>query len=136
MQLSLEIYRDQDGGWLFKGLPNSPVRRFQGLSEGLEWAERECSSAPALIELHIDGFYAVVHQEQGWPHKLCRPASGSHAPIQPEGAGKSRFQFGHMAERLRRRVPGRDVCDALYQYLKGRRWRGVAGSRARPVFSK
>jgi hypothetical protein len=31
---------------------------------------RECAAAPATIELLIDGFYAVVHQENGWPRPL------------------------------------------------------------------
>jgi len=30
-------------------------------------SRRECAAAPATIELEIDGFYVVVHQEDGWP---------------------------------------------------------------------
>ena len=73
MQLRLQVRRDPDGSWLLSGLPQHPACRFQDLSEGLEFAKRECAAAPALIELYVDGFYAAVSQEGGWPHQLCRP---------------------------------------------------------------
>jgi hypothetical protein len=73
MSLCIEIYHEPDGQWLFEGVPGYPPRLFADLAAGLEWAERAVSSAPAQIELYIDGVYAVVHQEKGWPRKLCRP---------------------------------------------------------------
>jgi hypothetical protein len=71
MQLRLKVSREQDGEWLFKGLPNHPVRHFADLSEGLAWAEHECSAGPAQIEIWIDGLYMFVEQKRGWPRKIC-----------------------------------------------------------------
>ncbi len=75
MELRLQIHRDQAGTWSIKGLPEQSVARFDDLSEALEYAKRECAWAPALIEFFVDGVYVVVNQEEGWPHRLCRPAS-------------------------------------------------------------
>ena len=49
------------------GLSPLPVAHLPSLSASLDYARRECAAAPATIELLIDGFYAVIHQENGWP---------------------------------------------------------------------
>ena len=50
------------------GLSPPPVAHLPSLSASLDYARGECAAAPATIELLIDGFYAVIHQENGWPH--------------------------------------------------------------------
>jgi hypothetical protein len=75
MDLHLQIHRDQVGTWSINGLPGQSVARFDDLSEVLEYAKRECAWAPATIEFFIDGVYVIVHQNEGWPQRLCRPAS-------------------------------------------------------------
>jgi hypothetical protein len=92
MQMHLKIYLEQTGEWLFEGLPCCPVRRFSDLGEGLDWAKRQCQSGPALLELYMGCLYAVVHQERGWPHNLCRPAN---TPGKNEGV---RAQSSQLAE--------------------------------------
>jgi hypothetical protein len=77
MDLRLQMHRDEAGTWSIKGLPQQSVARFDDLSEALEYAKRECAWAPALIEFFVDGVYVVVNQEEGWPHRLCRPASAA-----------------------------------------------------------
>jgi hypothetical protein len=70
MSLRLKICRDDRGTWNVDGLSQHPLVRFPSLSASLDYARRECAGAPATIELLIDGFYAVVHQEDGWPRRL------------------------------------------------------------------
>jgi hypothetical protein len=65
--LRLKICRDLSGTWSVHGLSSLPVANLPSLSASLDYARRECAAAPAIIELVIDGFYAVVHQEDGWP---------------------------------------------------------------------
>jgi hypothetical protein len=98
MQLRLTISREQDGEWLFKGLPNHPDRRFHDLSKGLAWAERECSAAPAQIEIRIDGFYIFVEQKRGWPRKICGARAIREAEARSGGDPLIATRFG---ERLR-----------------------------------
>ena len=71
MSLRLKICRDNRGTWNVRGLPQHPLAQFPSLSASLDYARRECAAAPATIELVIDGFYAVVHQEEGWPRRLA-----------------------------------------------------------------
>ena len=71
MSLRLKICRDTRGTWNMRGLPQHPLAQFPSLSASLDYARRECAAAPATIELVIDGFYAVVHQEGGWPRRLA-----------------------------------------------------------------
>ena len=73
MQFHLKIHREPEGAWSLRGVPGHAVRAFAELAEALEWAKRACNSGPALIELHIDDLYIVVHQQTGWPNKICRP---------------------------------------------------------------
>jgi hypothetical protein len=83
MDLHLQIYRDRGGALSIAGLPRQPVAHFADLSEGLQYARRECAAAPAVIEFRIDGLYMVVYQARGWPQQLCRPAH----PAQPAQIG-------------------------------------------------
>jgi hypothetical protein len=69
--LRLKIYRDRWGTWTVQGLSQHPLAQFPSLSASLDYARCECAAAPATIELEIDGFYAVVHQEDGWPRRLA-----------------------------------------------------------------
>jgi|ERR1700761_2702229 hypothetical protein len=73
MALSLQICCDDYGSWSIHGLSPQPVRGLTSLSASLEHARRQCGAAPATIELMIDGCYAVVHQESGWPRQLVKP---------------------------------------------------------------
>jgi len=67
MSVHLKISRDIRGNWSVRGLSNPPAKHLPTLSAGFDYARRECAAAPATIELLVDGFYAVVHQEAGWP---------------------------------------------------------------------
>jgi hypothetical protein len=46
---------------------------FPAFRQALDHARRQCGAAPATIELMIEGRYAVVHQESGWPRQLVKP---------------------------------------------------------------
>jgi hypothetical protein len=81
--LRLKICRDDRGTWSVQGLSPLPAAHLPSLSASLDYARRECAAAPATIELEMDGFYAVVHQEDGWPRPLIvveakRPLVVSH----------------------------------------------------------
>jgi hypothetical protein len=71
--LRLQICRDVRGTWSVRGLSPQPAACFASLSASIDYARRECAEAPATIELMVDGFYAVVHQEDGWPRQLVAP---------------------------------------------------------------
>jgi len=74
MSLQLKICSDDWGSWSVHGLPSRPVKHLPSLSASIDYARKECGAAPATIELLIDGFYAVVHQERGWPRRLIASA--------------------------------------------------------------
>jgi hypothetical protein len=78
MPLRLQIRRDISGPWSLTGLPRQRAVEFDDLAAGLEYAERQCGSAPAIIELISDGIYVAVSQEEGWPHRLCRSPASRH----------------------------------------------------------
>jgi hypothetical protein len=67
MSVRVKIRRDSCGTWSVHGLSPVAVAHLPSLSASLDFARRECAASPATIELLIDGFYAVVHQEDGWP---------------------------------------------------------------------
>jgi hypothetical protein len=69
----LQICHDGCGTWRVCGLSPKPVTDLPSLSASIDYARRECREAPATIELMIDGFYAVIHQEEGWPRQLLAP---------------------------------------------------------------
>ena len=73
MGLNLKICRDVWGGWSVDGLAPLPVAHLPSLSASIDYARKECAAAPATIELLIDGFYVVIHQEQGWPRRIVGP---------------------------------------------------------------
>lgn len=73
MGLLLQIVHDRAGSWTVHGLPTRPIAQLASLSEGIAYARRECAEAPATIELLIGDFYAVIHQEQGWPREVLSP---------------------------------------------------------------
>jgi hypothetical protein len=51
--------------------PGAPIGVFAELEEAVAFAKHACRGAAATVELHIDDFYAVVHQEPGWPNPIC-----------------------------------------------------------------
>jgi hypothetical protein len=79
MGMLLQIVHDTTGTWSVHGLPARPVAYLASLPASIDYARRECAEAPATIELVVDGFYAVIHQEQGWPRE--RLATGIEQPI-------------------------------------------------------
>jgi len=86
--LRLKICPDLWGTWSVHGLSLLPVSHLPSLSASLDYARRECAAAPATIELEIDGFYAVVHQEDGWPRwplvpDAKQPLAVNAGPIAP-----------------------------------------------------
>jgi hypothetical protein len=58
-----------------------------------DFARRGCDAAPATIELMVDGFYAVIHQEFGWPRRLVAlehddiPAVPADLAAEPRASG-------------------------------------------------
>jgi hypothetical protein len=120
MQLQLKIYHDQNGGWLFRGLPQQPVCRFEDLAEGLECAKQECLSAPALIELYMDGLYAVIHQDRGWPHQLCRPQSRPRISCRYEGARQRWHKLTRATNEIAVQSEFRLVWDAVCRMTRRR----------------
>ena len=83
MSLQLKISSDDCGTWSVHGLPSQPVKHLPSLSASIDYARKECAATPATIELLIDGFYAVVHQERGWPRRLI--AHEKHSRGSPSG---------------------------------------------------
>ena len=73
MTLRLQICYDLGGSWGVHGLSAQSATHLPSLSASVDYARRECQGAPATIELMVDGFYAVVHQENGWPRQLVAP---------------------------------------------------------------
>ena len=73
ISLYLQIVHDPAGTWSVRGLPRHPVAHLASLTESIDYARRECGEAPATIELMVNGFYAVIHQELGWPRRLVAP---------------------------------------------------------------
>jgi hypothetical protein len=73
--LQLQVRRYPGGRWLLTGAPTCRVIEGGELAECLDRAERECGSAPAMIEIVVDGLYIAVWQPEGWPKRLCRSAT-------------------------------------------------------------
>ena len=69
MGLLLQIIHDRAGTWTVHGLPAHPMAELPSLGESIEYARRESHESPVTIELMVDGFYALLHQEQGWPQQ-------------------------------------------------------------------
>jgi len=126
MDLRLQVYRDPVGTWSIKGLPAQSVAEFEDLSEGLEYAKRGCASAPAVIELFIDGLYLVVYQEKGWPHQLCRPAGYRRTGIGRTAKPASASRFIQIGNRLRRCTASLAIWHLLFLHRRTRASRAVA----------
>jgi hypothetical protein len=73
MTLQLKICHDVRGNWSVHGLSPVPVSHLSSLSASIDYAREACGAAPASIELWINGFYAVIQQERGWPRRLLAP---------------------------------------------------------------
>ncbi|MBV8119622.1 MAG: hypothetical protein JO081_06770 [Alphaproteobacteria bacterium] len=73
MTLHLQIVRDNCGSWSVYGLSPQPAGQFPSLSATIDYARRQCSAAPATIEVTADGCCAIVHQQEGWPRRLVGP---------------------------------------------------------------
>jgi hypothetical protein len=80
MGLHLKIGRDAWGTWSVHGLDPVPVSHLPSLSASIDYARKGCAASPATIELLIDGFYMVVHQERGWPRRLLAPDADQPCP--------------------------------------------------------
>ena len=80
MGLRVKIRRDIGGTWSVLGASTRPASNFPSLLASLDYARRECAAVPATIELFIDGFYAVIHQERGWPRRIVAPESDASEP--------------------------------------------------------
>lgn len=66
--------RDAAGIWTLTGASHEPAVQFSDLAVALSYARQDAGAAEADIELWVDGFYAFVHQTEGWPHRICAPA--------------------------------------------------------------
>lgn len=67
--------RDSAGMWTVAGVSWGRVLQFPNLAEAIAFAREHAGAAEADIEIWADGLYAFVRQPQGWPHRLCAPAS-------------------------------------------------------------
>jgi hypothetical protein len=85
MSLHLQIVHDPSGTWSLHGLPGKPVTRLATLAASIDYARRQCAAKPATIELIVDGSYAVIHQEHGWPRQpVATDPTPDSAPVDPE----------------------------------------------------
>jgi hypothetical protein len=78
--LQLQIHCDHRGNWSVHGLSQQATRNLPSLAASVDYARLQCGGAPATIELMTDGFYAVVHQEEGWPRQIVGPESAAPLP--------------------------------------------------------
>jgi hypothetical protein len=105
MGVSLRIVRERAGSWAVHGLANRSIAYLPSLAASVDYARRECAAAPATIELMIDGFYAVVHQRDGWPRELVsrENAAPRHTVEKPDRGDYSPFRrwYGWMTGRRR-----------------------------------
>jgi hypothetical protein len=44
---------------------------FADLPQAIAFAKEVAAEEAAIVELQIDGFSAVIHQERGWPKPIC-----------------------------------------------------------------
>jgi hypothetical protein len=95
--LRLQICHDIGRSWSVRGLSAQPTTDFASLRAVIDYARRECAGAPATIELMVDGFYAVVHQENGWPRELVAPEA---KPLStgPGDGGEDRSHFSRLCD--------------------------------------
>jgi hypothetical protein len=96
MGLRVRICRDIWGTWSVYGLSALPAAHLPSLSASLDYAREQCGAAPATIELLIDGFFAVIYQERGWPRRILAPEV---VPAPPRRLG-ARLQGPSILSRL------------------------------------
>lgn len=85
MGLLLQIVHDPSGAWSVHGLPGQRVASLARLTASIDYARKQCAAAPATIELMVDGFYAVIHQELGWRRQLVAPEGEEYrVSLQPD----------------------------------------------------
>jgi hypothetical protein len=66
------LWLDRNQRWRVEpSQPQGPTGVFAELPDAVAFAKCSCSGAPATVELRMDGLYAVVHQERGWPKPIC-----------------------------------------------------------------
>ena len=53
---------------------------FYNLPEALSFARADAEDGEADLELWIDGLYIFVHQDKGWPHRICNMAAAPSSP--------------------------------------------------------
>jgi hypothetical protein len=93
MSCQLRIVHESAGDWSVHGLGGSPVAHLPSLAASIDYARRECDEAPATIELVIDGFYAVVHQQSGWPREVVPVPFDDCRVARDEVGGKAGSAF-------------------------------------------
>jgi hypothetical protein len=103
MSLLLQIVHNRAGTWTVQGLPTRPVARLGSLAESIEYARRESHASPAAIELMVDGFYAVLHQEQGWPQQRLAAGNVRHSLPTQEARPEKRSIATRCRDWLRQR---------------------------------
>ena len=70
------LTRNAAGIWRLTGGSLESAVDFFDLAGAISFARAEARGAEADIEIWADGFYAFVHQTEGWPHRICAPARG------------------------------------------------------------
>jgi hypothetical protein len=73
MTVRIQIRREGLDSWGVYGLSSEPAAHFRSLAASIDHARRRCAAAPATVELMVDGFYAVMHQTEGWPRPIIAP---------------------------------------------------------------
>jgi hypothetical protein len=72
-QHRFSITCDDNGRWMLEGGPRHRHRRFADLAAALDCAKHDGDLEPATIELRVSGLYVCIHQDQGWPQRVCAP---------------------------------------------------------------
>jgi hypothetical protein len=67
---------DARGVWTLTGMVGKKPTHFRDLPAAMEFARKDARGEEADIELWAEGLYMFVHQEKGWPHRLCARAAG------------------------------------------------------------
>jgi hypothetical protein len=70
------LTRNAAGVWRLTGTARESAVDFFDLADAISFARAEARGAEADIEIWAGGFYAFVHQTEGWPHRICAPARG------------------------------------------------------------
>jgi hypothetical protein len=76
-QQRFSITCDDAGTWTLEGGTIHRPQRFADLPAALDCAKHDGEMAPATIELRVSGLYVCIHQDQGWPQRVCAPRRGS-----------------------------------------------------------